>query len=92
VHEDLLELVHRADVVEVPVRGERDDRPLEQVGQLLPHAPEPESALDEQVALAPSHQPEVPADRRVGVRLPQQEHALLDITVLEPPLGGMPVA
>jgi hypothetical protein len=34
VHDDLLELVQPTGVVEVPMRRDRDRRPLEQVGQL----------------------------------------------------------
>ena len=87
VHDDLVELVQPAGVVEVPMRGDRDRRSFEQLGELLAQRPDPETGVDHDVAVAAANEEQVRLQERVDVRLPDAEDSVVDRLVLEPSLG-----
>ena len=76
-----------AGVVEVPVRGDRDRRSFEQLGELLVQGPDPETRVDHQVPVAAANEEQVRLEERVDARLPDAEDAVVDRLVLEPSLG-----
>ena len=84
VHHDVGEFVMAADVVVVAVRGDCGDRLVEQVGHLLGEAHHAHSGVDDQVAVAALHVPDVAAHERNHVRFPQQRDAVVDGGTIEP--------
>ena len=87
MHDDLVELVQPAGVVEVPVRGDRDRRSFEQLGELLAQRPDPETGVDHDVPVAAADEEQVRLQERVDVWLPDPEDSVVDRLVLEPSLG-----
>ena len=87
VHDDLLELVQPAGVVEVPVRRDRDRRSFEQVRELLAQGSDPETGVDHDVPVSAADEEQVRLEERVDVRLPDAQDAVVDRLVLEPSLG-----
>jgi hypothetical protein len=80
----LVELVEPAGVVEVAVRRDRDDRPLEELGELLPERHDPEPGVDQRVPLAPADEEQVRAEEGIDVGLRDPDEAVVDHLVLEP--------
>ena len=87
VHDDFLELVQPAGVVEVPVRRHGDHGAFEQVGELTAKGPDPESRVDQDVPVASPDQEQVRLQERVDVLLADPQDAVVDGLVLEPSLG-----
>jgi hypothetical protein len=87
---DVGELVVTTDVVVVSVCGDGHDGPsgeVEQVARGIDDARQAHAGVDEQVAVAPAHVPDVAAHQRHDVRLPEQGHGVVDRRPCEPAVG-----
>ena len=81
----LSELAEAAEVVEVRVRGDRDDRAVEELDQLGAQQADAEAGVHEQVRVPAADQPGVRADVCMHVRLGDAKDAVTDLADLEPP-------
>jgi hypothetical protein len=86
---DLVELVEAARVVEVPVRGDGDDRPLEQVRQLSAERGQAQAGVHEEIAVASADEVQVGAEERVHVGLDDPHDVVVDRLVREPSLRDL---
>jgi hypothetical protein len=81
----ILELVEPADVIEVRVRDDRDDRTAlaERVDRRA-ERPDPVRRIDDQLAFRSAHVPDVGLEERIDVRLDQSRHAVAGVLGAEP--------
>jgi hypothetical protein len=76
--------VEASDVVPVDVRCERDHRLVDQISELVLHRSDADARVDHQIAIPPAHVPDVAANQRMDVWLPQPRDVVLERPPLEP--------
>ncbi len=76
MHGAVLELVVAADVVEMGVAGNRQQWPLGNQRHLAAEADMAKSAVEQQIAIAAAHVPDVAAEERLDPRLVDQRHVV----------------
>ena len=81
----ILELVEAANVIEVPMRGDRDDGTAvaERVDR-REKRPDPVREVDDEVALRSPYVPDVGLEERIHVRLDQTRHSVAGVLGPEP--------
>ena len=84
VHGSLGELVMGADMIEMGMAGDGQNRSFGQEGDLLPQAYDAHAGIDQQVAVAPAHMPDIAAIERLDVRFPDMGHAVVERARLIP--------
>ena len=84
VDASIVELMEAPDVVVVHVRGDRDQRTLDEVGDLRTQRRDAEPGIDEEVALPPGHVPDVAAQQRMDVRLGEPRDPVVQTLSDEP--------
>ena len=82
-----VELVKAAHVVEMTVRGNGQERPVEQAVHGRAQGTDAQSRIDQEVAIPSAHVPDVAAQKGIGVRLPYQGDAVADLFPREPRIG-----
>lgn len=84
VNDHIVELVMASDVIAVPVRCDRRDGLVEQVGHGVDEAGHTHAGVDDEVPVAASHMPDVATHQLDDVRLPQQRDTAGDRAAFEP--------
>ena len=89
VDQALFELVHAAGVIEMVVGRAGQQRLVDQIARRLLEARQAERGVDQQVAVAAAHMPDVAADQRVDVRFVDQRDVVVDPLAMKPLLGNL---
>ena len=76
-------------MVVMRVRHDRGQWLLEQVPGGRLEARHAEARIDQQVPVTPAHMPDVAADQRIDMRLPDQRDVVIDPLELEPFVGNL---
>src|SRR5215510_2408487 len=88
VRPDVSELVMTADMVIVPVRRNRDDRLVDQAGELARDAAHAHPRVHDQVTVPPRDKPDVTAHQRDNVRLDHPDQGVIDACCFEPAVSN----
>ena len=89
VNQTILELMMPADVIEMRVGRHRQHGLLQQMARRFAQAHHAHAGVDDQIALAAAHMPDIAAHERHDMRLPQQGDIVIDAADLEPAIGDL---
>ena len=91
MHEPRLEFVERAHMIIVDMGSDRSERFVRQVGDGVLERGDAGSGVDQKIAVAPAHEPDIAANEGMDMRLVEERHAVSHFLSLEPALGDFHV-